>query len=202
MSSILKVDTIQTTAGAAPTASSLGFGAGHVIQTVTGTYDTLTSTTSRTPTTAISVNITPSSTSSKILVMMQTWAWHNNYYTGYLGIFRGSTDITLGTDTNATDGNWAGNASVYQGSGIGVRTAESYNLQSGNSGTAANWSPFSFSHTILDSPSSTSQQTYALKFWTNDGGVGTSNPLYINRANNTSNSPRPISTLTLQEISG
>ena len=174
---------------------------GHVIQTVTGTYDTLTSTTSKTPTTAISVNITPSSTSSKILVMMQTWAWHNNYYTGYLGIFRGSTDITLGTDTNATDGNWSSGG--YQGSGIGVRTAESYSLQTQDSdGSAANWAPFSFSHTILDSPSSTSQQTYALKFLTNDGGTGSSNPLYINRGNNISNSPRPISTLTLQEIAG
>jgi len=131
--------------------------------------------------------------------MMQTWAWHNNYYTGYLGIFRGSTDITLGTDTNAADSNWASGG--YQGSGIGVRTSESYALQTqDNDGSATNWAPFSFSHTILDSPSSTSQQTYALKFWTNDGGVGSSNPLYINRANNISNSPRPISTLTLQEI--
>ena len=192
--SILKVDTINE--------KTSGNGVqipGHVVQTVTGTYDTLTSTTSRTPATAISVNITPSSTSSKILVMMQTWAWHNNYYTGYLGIFRGSTDITLGTDTSATDGNWASGG--YQGSGIGVRTTESYALQTqDNDGSAANWAPFSFSHTILDSPSSTSQQTYALKFWTNDGGVGSSNPLYINRASNISNSPRPISTLTLQEI--
>ena len=34
MSSILKVDTIQTTAGAAPTTKDLGFAAGSIIQTV------------------------------------------------------------------------------------------------------------------------------------------------------------------------
>ena len=34
MSSILKVDTIQTTAGAAPTTKDLGFAAGSVIQVV------------------------------------------------------------------------------------------------------------------------------------------------------------------------
>ena len=192
--SILKVDTINE--------KTTGNGVaipGHVIQTISGTYDTLTSTTSRIPATAISLNITPVSTSSKILVMMQAFAWHNNYYTGYLGIFRGSIDITKGTDTTAVDNNWA--SDNYQG-GIGVRTAESYSLQTqDNDGSATNWSPFPFSHTILDSPSSTSQQTYALKFWTNDGAPnGSYNPLYINRANNVSNSPRPISTLTLQEI--
>ena len=191
--SILKVDTINE--------KTTGNGVaipGHVIQTISGTYDTLTSTTSRIPATAISLNITPVSTSSKILVLMQAFAWHNNYYTGYLGIFRGSVDITKGTDTTAVDTNWA--SGNNQG-GIGVRTAESYSLQTqDNDGSATNWAPFSFSHTILDSPSSTSQQTYALKFWTNDGGVGSNNPLYINRANNVSNSPRPISTLTLQEI--
>jgi hypothetical protein len=172
--------------------------AGHVIQTISGTYDTLTSTTSKIPAVAISLNITPVSTSSKILVLMQTFAWHNNYYTGYLGIFRGSIDITKGTDTSAVDNNWS--SGNYQG-GIGVRTTESYSLQTqDNDGSATNWAPFPFSHTILDSPSSTSQQTYALKFWTNDSGTGSYNPLYINRANNVSNSPRPISTLTLQEI--
>ena len=60
MSSILKVDTIQTTAGAAPTTKDLGFAAGSVIQTVQGTLGSAanTNTTSYTDT-GLTATITP-----------------------------------------------------------------------------------------------------------------------------------------------
>jgi hypothetical protein len=165
---------------------------GHVIQTLQDTYDTVMSTNSASHTTIMTVNITPKFNTSKILVSTQLWLWHRNYYTGYAGIFRGSTEITLGTDTTNNDGNFA-SSTPYKGGGIGVRTAES-----GDATT--NWAPQSFSHTILDSPSTTSQITYTLQVWTNDGSDGPNHPLYVNSATGTTNSPRPICTLTCQEI--
>lgn len=166
---------------------------GHTIQTLQDTYDTATTVSNATKVTLMTVNITPRSLTSKILVSTQLWLWHRNYYTGYVGIFRNSTDITVGTDTTNTDSNFV-TSGGYQGSGIGVRTAE------GGSSTSTNWAPFSFSHCILDNPSTSSQITYTVKAWNNDDGVGTSHPLYINRATGTTNSPRPICTLTVQEI--
>lgn len=69
MTSILKVDTIQTTAGAAPTTKDLGFAAGSIIQTVYGNYNTQVSTSaSGAIETGLAVSITPKFSSSKILV--------------------------------------------------------------------------------------------------------------------------------------
>ena len=168
---------------------------GHVIQTLQDTYDTATSTTSAAHTTIMTVNITPKFSTSKILVSTQLWLWHRNYYTGYAGIFRDSTEITTGTDTSNNDGNFA-SPTPYKGSGIGVRTAES----GSNNSASTNWAPFPFSHMILDSPSTTSQIAYTVKIWTNDGNLGPNHPLYVNRATGNTNSPRPICTLTCQEI--
>ena len=72
MSSILKVDTIQTAAGGVPTAADLGLNVtGTVLQVVQATYatDTQSSASSYTDT-GLSVSITPTSTSSKVLVMV------------------------------------------------------------------------------------------------------------------------------------
>jgi hypothetical protein len=167
---------------------------GHTIQTLQDTYHTATTVSNATKITLMTVNITPKSSTSKILVSTQLWLWHRNYYTGYVGLFRDNTDITVGTDTFNNDANFT--ASGYQGSGIGVRTAESGSTNS----TSTNWAPFSFSHCILDNPSTSSQITYTAKAWNNDANVGTSHPLYINRATGNSNSPRPFCTLTVQEI--
>jgi hypothetical protein len=195
MSSIIKVDQIQLADGSTPTAGDLGLNTtGSVLQVVQGQYDIATSVNSGTPTSIIDLNITPSSTSSKILVTTQLWLWHRNYYTGYAGIFRGSLDITLGTDTSNYDDNFT-SPTPYKGGGIGVRTAES-------GASTTNWAPFSFSHTLLDSPSSDTQLTYSVKVWANDSGSGSDHPILINRGSGQTNSPRPICTLTLQEIAG
>lgn len=68
MTSIIKVDTIQTAAGGTPTASSLGIG-GTIGQVVSSTNTTgfTTSSTSFVDT-GFDITITPTSTSSKILV--------------------------------------------------------------------------------------------------------------------------------------
>ncbi len=72
MSSVLKVDTIQTTAGAAPTTKDLGFAAGSVIQVVHAV-----DTSSQTSTggssyvdTGLSCDITPKFSTSKVLVIV------------------------------------------------------------------------------------------------------------------------------------
>ena len=70
MTSILKVDTIQTAAGSTPTAADLGLNvSGSVLQTVRNSYATTTLINSTSfLDTGLSITITPSSSSSKILV--------------------------------------------------------------------------------------------------------------------------------------
>jgi len=70
MTSILKVDQIQTTAGAAPTTKDLGFAAGSVVQFQNVTLNGGSNSTSSTSfvDTGLSLNITPKFATSKILV--------------------------------------------------------------------------------------------------------------------------------------
>ena len=72
MTSILKVDQIQTTAGAAPTAKDLGFAAGSVVQFENVTNNGAGNNTSSTSfvDTGLSINITPKFATSKIFVMV------------------------------------------------------------------------------------------------------------------------------------
>lgn len=70
MSSILKVDQIQLSNGNTPTAGDLGLNdTGTVLQVVEASSDSTFTTTSTSRTTVLSATITPSSTSSKILVL-------------------------------------------------------------------------------------------------------------------------------------
>ena len=78
MSSILKVDTIQTTAGAAPTTKDLGFAAGSVIQvqhTVNTTGDAASTASTFPIASGFKLSITPKFTSSKVLVIFDIDAW-------------------------------------------------------------------------------------------------------------------------------
>ena len=72
MSSILKVDTIQTTAGAAPNAGTLGFSSGHVVQYIPATYATFSTrfqtTSASYGTSGYSLTITPRSATNLILI--------------------------------------------------------------------------------------------------------------------------------------
>lgn len=70
MSSVLKVDTIQTTAGAAPTTKDLGFASGSVVQAInnkSSTYFQSTSTSYVEASTDYRTTITPKYSDSKIL---------------------------------------------------------------------------------------------------------------------------------------
>ena len=85
MSSILKVDTIQTTAGAAPTAKDLGFAAGSVLQVVRGIGTAGSTTSSSTSFVAegIQATITPKFNNSLILVQAMTGDSNSGGYSFY-----------------------------------------------------------------------------------------------------------------------
>ena len=176
MSSILKVDTIQTTAGAAPTATSLGLNtAGTILQVKQGVM------TSREQVSAGSmqnvgsgfeVAITPSSTSSKILVQTCLTCIVNRHELVNSRLRRA---ITGGSTTNINLLGW-------------------YNYTANNE-----WVALNIGHNYLDSPSTTSVCTYKLQI----GAYQASNGAYYINYNNTqfsgtNNDSR--STITAMEV--
>lgn len=140
MTSIIKVDTIQTAAGGTPTASSLGIGGvgkiGQVVQATTSTESTNTS--ASYADTGLSASITPTSTSSKILVLCSVSANMGTggdiYMASFFNIVRGSTQIT-----------------------------EYGNRIRSGAGGSSHESGASISLQYLDSPSTTSATTYKVQ---------------------------------------
>jgi hypothetical protein len=127
--------------------------AGNVIQVVSSTKSdtSSTSSTSYSDISGLSVSITPSSTSSKILVSYNFCAGTNaGYDECHVSLFRDSTDLKGGSSTGTSYMPiFSGNYPQYK----------MYN--------------FAFEH--LDSPSSTSSLTYKLRFNSQSGQI-----LYIN----------------------
>ena len=108
MSSILKVDTIQTTAGAAPTNKDLGFAAGSVIQVVHTSLgsDVFYSSSNLAKTNIMTLNITPKFNTSKVLVLCNVGLYINSSAAesrGNLGIERDST-VIRGIDSASGEG--------------------------------------------------------------------------------------------------
>jgi hypothetical protein len=129
------------------TALPAGVG-GKVLQVVTATDSTQRNTNSTSFVTAsntLSVNITPSATSSKVFVVVNTTAYNNNSGVSMaLTIYRDSSDLGNGVYgmINSYDTNTSGQRTIGQ--------------------------PTSMS--VLDSPSSTSQLTYQVYVRTDSGG--------------------------------
>ena len=149
---------------------------GSVLQVVSATKtDTASTTSTSFADTGLQVQITPSATSSKILLLSSFGAGISN--TGYHTHFRidGTTTTSVGD---------AGGSAIQGGMSTKCNSAAGVEAVSFN---------------FLDSPDSTSQQTYKLQYKTTDGGV----TVYIGRSHtqdgNTSN---VISTLTAMEIAG
>jgi hypothetical protein len=160
---------------------SSGANAGEVIQVVsTAKTDTFSLSTGSTWTdiTGLSVSITPSSASNKILVMYNVSVGTNatNGY-AFTKLLRGATDIFIGD-------------------GSGSRIPASSNGTSGDAG-----SEFKDSVMYLDSPSTTSSTTYKVQAYAQVGtGV-----IYVNRSYSdadTGNSTRTASSITVMEIKG
>lgn len=128
--------------------------AGSVLQVISVNKVNAFTTTSSSPVdvTGLSVNITPSSATSKILVLAQIYGGSDVSTGFYVNLVRNSTNLNIST----------------AGSGVGNSTAGSY-FSSGD-----NWStsPIIF----LDSPATTSSTTYKIQLF--NSGSGT---LVINR---------------------
>ena len=185
MSSELKVDTIseKTSAGGVTVDgvlikdNKLASGTGNVLQVVSGTDSSggqITATTQQD--TGLSASITPSSTSSKILVLVNhnvfTWAPGAVPFTNGMQLVRGSTVISGGT--------------TY-GIGFGMKA---YLHGDGNNylgGTVV------FNH--LDSPSTTSSITYKTTAKYSGSGAGSGG--YVETAYNDQ-----VDTIILMEIGG
>jgi hypothetical protein len=170
-------DKISATAGI----STTKLGTGAVLQVVSTTKsDTFTSSVNSTWTdiTGLSLSITPSSTSNKILVFMsvQGTLFRPGLNAVHFRLNRSGTAIGIG-----------------DASGSQVRTTLSDTVDGTDNITSA-------STQFLDSPSSTSALTYKLQFWQDTPA----NPFYINRTVNDSATAhaRCISSITAMEIAG
>ena len=153
-------------------AKTSGFGKiGQVVST-TKTDEFSTSSTSVTDITGLSVSITPSSTSSKILILVDGNVSDNNTtYAGAMKLFRDSTEICKGTNGSANN--------------IGFDNVRR------NSGSDESKK---FSINFLDSPSTTSSTTYKISIKLNQ-----SNTFYINRIGS-GNENSLVSTITAMEV--
>lgn len=145
--STLKVDTIQTTAGAAQEF-------GKVLQVVsTYNQDRVTQSVSantHTNVTNMSVTITPQSTSSKVLILVN-WAGEtgSSAWDATMGLRRGTTQIGQPQNTGST---YAGN--------IGITGP--YGAYQSNNSSTCEFCNFQY----LDSPATTSATTYYLTYGT------------------------------------
>jgi len=148
MTSLIKVDSIQTSSGGTATASSLGIGGvGKIGQVVQGTLtSTATSTSTTAADTGLGVSITPSATSSKI------------YLSCNLGGCRMATNTYMSL--------W-----IYRQIGSGGYSS----LQKIENGfgyiNGSSWQTLTKSQFYLDSPNTTSQVDYKIYFAYNGSGT-------------------------------
>ena len=127
--------------------------------------------------TGLSVTITPSSTSSKILVLTSVYG-HNATEGGiaYLIHRNGSTIVP------ADSGGGYGNG-ITHGGGLGVANSAI---------------PATYTYTVLDSPASTSALTYKIRIFNT---TTTTRTMYVNRAASDTR-VRGTSSITVMEIAG
>ena len=169
----IKVDSIVPSGGL-----PAGADGGGIIQIVRASYDTQTSSSATSWTTIFSANITPNSSSSKILITAFC-SWHANYNGSYLRVARGG-NIIEGSSGGQSSQGVCHAGTLYGGSDF------------------LNYSTTNSSWTVIDSPATTSQITYDVQAYAATGGT-----VYINR--NTQNAdrifdPAGISFLTLMEV--
>ena len=161
--------------------------AGNIIQVVQAvkTDKFTTASASFVDITGLSVTITPSSSSSKILVRFFTHI-SNSAYLGYLNLLRGSTSIIIG-DAAGSRPRVTSNSAGY--GDVGGAISAQYNA-----------TPASME--FLDSPNTTSATTYKLQASTFNATYPTTiNSTYIDR-DLTAYEPRLPSTITVMEVAG
>jgi len=161
---------------AAKIADAVTFGKiGQVVSTHTNAVSFSTSASTMTDVTGMSVAITPSATSSKILILASVTATSNESTRCFLGLKRGSTAIA--------------NCSPASSQIAGVNTGHE---QEGNNAL------FNYHISFLDSPSSSSEQTYKVT-----GCAEGSDVFRLNRSPGDADSStvsRGASSITVMEI--
>ena len=139
-----------------------------------------TNSTSYTDITGLSVTITPTSTSNKILVMMNCVVGNDNNVSAFVQIVRDSTAIHVG-----------------DASGSRIRAT------SGTADDPSDQFPYPMSATFLDSPSTTSATTYKIQMTTE--GSGNTGYGYVNRAGTWGDDNQHgvyASSITVMEVAG
>jgi len=178
MTSQLRVDKIVPVDGVP---SGGGGGVIQVVHTIKTDDDFSTSAalSTKATITGLSATITPKFSTSKVLIMMNLLVGAGGDTTGGGTILRDSTPIGIADASGSRTRNTFG---------FGLRSA------------SALWRSQMVSHTILDSPNTTSATTYSIKI----GGNG-AQTVYINREGRNGDSATDTtiasSTLTLMEIS-
>ena len=180
MTSELRVDRIIPVDGIPPS------GGGGIIQVVS-TYDTdhIRATTSSTYVDVMEATITPKKSTSKILVLVSLSVSKDNDH-AFLGRVLRNDSVIAGGDTAAT--NSTDQSNWEDGIWFAIRSFT--------------YSPNTYSHHYLDSPSSTSALTYKVQGKTSDSGAGHEFAINVahTEANNVYGSPT-FSNITLMEIS-
>jgi hypothetical protein len=172
----LQTGAIQTVAGK-PLLNSTG----SILQVIQTTKTNVFSTSSTTfvDVTGLSASITPSSTSSKVLVLLTGSAGVNGAISGGIKLVRGSTDIFQGDTTS------------------GYTSVSGPNFYGGSADANNNES---FSIVYLDSPTTTSSVTYKAQVYAPQGGTLVLNGLGSDIASQTY-SMKSASSITLLEVS-
>ena len=154
--------------------SSSKLSSGKVLQVVGTQTDTVFSTTSTSyvDVTGFSLSITPSSTSNKILILLDFMYGNSASVINACQLKRNTDVIALGDPINNLGNVYLAHGSAGQGFG-------------------------NFGINYLDTPNSTSALTYKLQVLTASGGT-----LKINSRNDNNNSAERIGSLTLMEIAG
>ena len=147
---------------------------GQIVETVKTTTTSSTSA-SYVDMTGMTVSITPTGTSSKILVMTSLTVCGSATYSMMWQFVRGSTPICIGTDATSNRQNCTQHSQSQTG-----RTTHNMGMS------------------YLDSPSTTSATTYKLQWLVESGST-----VYLNRTNSDNDAayiPRCASTITVMEI--
>lgn len=156
-------------------AARANFGSGAVLQVVQASNNTKTAATSSVS--LMSATITPTSSTSKILILI-SMAFGQTNLNGGIQVRRNGT--LVGTQA----------ATAYVAGTNGFNTADD------SVGLTAAYSIGNFCYNTIDSPASTSALTYDLYYQS-----GTTSSLYFNMQS-TDNGGGAVSTITLMEIAG
>ena len=189
MASELRVDKIIPTGGIGSDSSTVKY-AGGVVQIVEVNYCTQVTVTATNFQQIMSGTITPKFATSKIRVEFNLDCAKVNYYTGYIQLLRGSTQLRGDAD-GVSDGS------------IAVRHGHWNNTANFNTGGGFElYAPKREYYTFIDAPNSTSAVTYNIKARTQNSSY----PFRFNRSNieaasSGSSSVKSRCTLTLTEYS-